>query len=52
MNRIKISHTYFPNGHLCKYDLVKDRMDSLWYRNIFGDFIFGWYKIGRERKNL
>lgn len=44
---MKISHTVFPNGHVVKYDLVKDKMDSLWYWNIFGMKIYAWYKLGK-----
>lgn len=48
MNKMKISHTCFPNGHLCKYDLVKKQMDSLWGYNKFGDFIYAWYYICKD----
>jgi hypothetical protein len=48
---IKISHTYFPNGHHVKYNLVKNEMDALFGYNRQGQFIYAWYNICKENIN-
>lgn len=42
---MNISHTCFPNGHVCNYRLIKEKKHDLFGYNRFGDFIYVWYNI-------
>lgn len=44
-----VSHTVFPNGHVCKYDLIKEEKNELWGYNRFGELIYAWYNICKTK---
>lgn len=45
---MNIVYTVFPNGHICKYDLVKKERHTLWGFNKWGEFIYCWYNICKK----
>ena len=40
---LKLSHTVWPNDHLCKWCLVD--VNELFFINMNGDWVFGWFNL-------